>query len=1078
MTRKPPNQTGNTDPRDAEGLEPERISPSAFMRQLRPGCYSDSKDRTSYQLDAPLFESHLASITVHNQTNDFQIFCRKLCERAICPNLRPATGPEGGGDSKADTETIPVADEVAQLYYVGDANAARERWAFAFSAKKDWVPKVRSDVAGIVGKQRGYSRIICVTSQPAADKKRSELEDELTKKFDIPVTIHDRSWIVKEVIDGDRKDLAFNYLKVGKEVTGSRLGPEDYSRTQQLEDLEKSLADPTAYAGMETQRVTEALLAAKLSRNLERPRFETDGRFARAVRLADSEGTSRQRLEIHYEQLWTAFWYFDDFTAVNSGYDNYEAINEKSDHAIDVELLCNLAQLLVNMAIHRHLGASELQLDARIARLTARLQAMADDATRPNNALHARLELLRVQVNQAVLAQDPDKLVPIWPHVAEILEQARGMGEFPADKLTRLVEVFGRIAGDDRGYARLVDKTAEFVAERKSEAEGALVLLERAKQLDFAQRFEMIRLLGKAAYCLTKKEYASSMIEATSRLSLAYRSAGLLWAARASCLMTLAAIFIEAEEDSDVPASVIPTLMILAWITLELRHIPDALEAVRLARGCALSLPLTEDSKKHAQERLTEFDLAFASRIVNLSGSELAEWSGLPDVLEGLGMVHSSMALLYVLGYEDKMRSEGLDDAVTSDKLAEFYGRLAGKVRKGRTFGAVLLNQPAAQVYTTVVLGIRVDVSHSGSDVGAATAEAIVGAVEAFFATTVDVRVTPHAERFSIQVDEIELEQPSFDINAEHAQAQVKWPANKLPGDTEGLSAAHDLLLHLAGGVLAATCSVADAKETLNRLFEDDGVLFRISMILGATNSRSRILKKGVGRLSDWTSLVETNYPLRDDRPVITPVGASAADDDDEEAQPSTPKAGLLLGVEDHRDLVLRSIIDVHLWKRARWFGAVFVDGGEMLAVALLFHDGSAGREIFSRWRKRFGEVDSDNEIYLAIVRGISASHPFHYGMLVTSKPIPAVAAEPRDNQLFAGVSTTVQAQTDVNLARFIDGYARNPAYLLLPAHFGGDGRPVLGWDLAIKKSHVSIKNSADVLPSDPESMATRTPSP
>src|SRR3954464_15076317 len=94
-------------------------------------------------------------------------FCRRLGERTICPNLKPATGPEGGGDSKADTETIPIADEIAVLAYVGEANADRERWAFAFSAKKKWAEKVRKDVAGIVATGRGYQKIYCVTSQLA-----------------------------------------------------------------------------------------------------------------------------------------------------------------------------------------------------------------------------------------------------------------------------------------------------------------------------------------------------------------------------------------------------------------------------------------------------------------------------------------------------------------------------------------------------------------------------------------------------------------------------------------------------------------------------------------------------------------------------------------------------------------------------------------------------------------------------------------------------------------------------------------------------------------------------------------------
>jgi hypothetical protein len=236
-----------------------KLSPSRFMRELRPEYYSDTEDRAFYVLDAPTLEYHLESLTRRNQTHDFEIFCRKLCERTICPNLRPQTGPEGGGDSKADTETFPVADEIAQLTYLGQPNNGRERWAFAFSAKEKWTDKVRSDVDGLAKTGRPYDRIIFVTSRFARAKDRARLEDELSSQHGIPVTIHDRSWIVTEIIEKDRKDLTFNYLGIGEQKNDSlRLGPTDYSRMRQLTEIEKSIDDPEAFRGMERQRVTEA----------------------------------------------------------------------------------------------------------------------------------------------------------------------------------------------------------------------------------------------------------------------------------------------------------------------------------------------------------------------------------------------------------------------------------------------------------------------------------------------------------------------------------------------------------------------------------------------------------------------------------------------------------------------------------------------------------------------------------------------------------------------------------------------------------------------------------------------------
>ena len=105
----------------------QKILPSQFMRELRPEYYSDTKDQVAYLLEQPVLEYHLDSITSRNETNNFEVFCRKLCERTICPNLRPHTGPDGGGDSKADTETYPVPDEIAARFYVGQPSAGRER---------------------------------------------------------------------------------------------------------------------------------------------------------------------------------------------------------------------------------------------------------------------------------------------------------------------------------------------------------------------------------------------------------------------------------------------------------------------------------------------------------------------------------------------------------------------------------------------------------------------------------------------------------------------------------------------------------------------------------------------------------------------------------------------------------------------------------------------------------------------------------------------------------------------------------------------------------------------------------------
>ena len=101
---------------------------------------------------------------------------------------------------------------------------------------------------------------------------------------------------------------------------------------------------------MKRQRVTEALIAAKLSRNTECPRTETDGRFLRAIRLADADGTYRQKLEAKYGHIWTAFWWFDDFQFLNDSYESFETLALKSDFAINLEYMRNLHYTMASLA--------------------------------------------------------------------------------------------------------------------------------------------------------------------------------------------------------------------------------------------------------------------------------------------------------------------------------------------------------------------------------------------------------------------------------------------------------------------------------------------------------------------------------------------------------------------------------------------------------------------------------------------------------------------------------------------------------------------------------------------------------
>jgi hypothetical protein len=1045
------------------------------MRELRPEYYSDTQSRDAYILDQTTLEYHLDTLTSRNQTHDFEIFARKLCERAICPNLRPQTGPEGGGDSKADSETFSVAPEIS-VTYIGEIAGGSERWAFAFSAKKKWKEKARNDVKGIVETGRNYKKIICVTSQFARAKDRADLEDKLSKEFGIPVTIHDRAWIVKEVIENDRKDLAFNYLGVGQAVTVShRLGPTDYSRSQQLADIEKTLGDLEAFRGMETQRVTEALVAAKLSRGLEQPRVEIDGRFVRAIRLADADGNYRQRLEARYEQIWTGFWWFDDFDLLKAAYGDFEKEALKSDHSANVAFLCNLHQLLVNSVVYGHMTREACDLDKRTATLRQALEKIANNKERPNNALEAETSILIIRMNEVVLNEKPDELQGVWRDFMNVLERAAGLGEFKAERLGQMIEIGGRLAGNDAVYNELVEKLADFVSKRSSEAEGSLILLKRAKQLDFADRIEMIRLLGKAAYGLTKKEYADQLIEATQHLAVAYRSAGLLWAARAACVFAIARIAIEGEEESTIPVIFLPTVKLWGWIALSLRHLPDVLSAIQLLNGALQTLPLTDDSKERLENDIRELEYGLACILLNLTDDEVRKLEGVPDILEGLELFAARSALLYTLGHSDVLREDGSLPATESDEVVnESYSLLASQPLAKQTRGVLIVNGTDRQCLTTSILGMRVEVYFEGSDTLTLVAEAILGSLEAFFATAIEERVIAHTEKFKISlIESAEVSEPTVVTEALDMEAFVRWPHGLSVVNYARHAEMRSFFVEVSANVLATTMVIDDVTAFIDKLYDDEGAQRRMAMIATAANSYHRVMSRYVSRLPDWKEAVRRQYPAKAPRPQLKLVDIPVPESDDEDDVTEGPE-----GPISHQAIRVQSVIDTHAWDRAQWKATGFLQYRERPGIALVFKDEVAAKKIFERWRERFGNDDAKEEIHLAIIKNLPEQDPHHYIVMVTSKSPEAADLDPKQSVVFATRSMTMTPPNSSNLERFLTEYGTPREFYLMPAIISPQGALTMFHDVAILKRAISVKDAKDLGPNDVEGLALRLRSP
>ena len=1072
---------------ESVGDNATRILPSEYMRARRPYLFSDGETTTGYHLDRAVFDHHLDTLTNRNQHLDFELFARKISEKHLAANLRPPTGPMGGGDSKADTETYPVAEEIQSRWYLGQPNSGEKAWAFAFSTKKTWSSKVRDDVKGLVDTGRHYDLIYFITSRYARDKDRSRVEDELSEKYAVPVKILDRSWIIDTVFEGDHFDIAYDYLKVGsydpnKEVIGSS----DFKRQAQLENLERELNDDERYTNVAYQRVEDALIVAKLSRGIEKPRFETDGRYERAIALAKKDGIGRQELRATYEYAWTTYWWFDDFSKFNDLYSQVEALSVNSDKAIDLELLHNLFNLIYSSVHNGFMTPESMFFEERYKKLNKALSEVASDKTRPNNALEAETMLLLIEVYEVIHGDDQNTVSECWGKFSDILDRAKTLGEYSAEKLPEIIEIFGSIISDDAQYDELCEKLANFISKRRGEGEAGIILLKRGQQkLEAEKRYDAIKFLGKAASLLIKREYRSELFDALFLIAVAYRGAGLLWSARSTCLAACLNAFSEFEEHDEFIPQTIVSIKLFAWITLELGHIPDFLNAFYMLQALKQNMDLDEESKERFQEALQNLDMALGCYFLNAKPEQLQTLRVLPDALDYVGLISSRTALLYRFGHELLLREEGsIPENETNAAMLEFFQIWKKQLIKTSLPEKFLIDDEEPITLQTKVIGTVIAVNTNNIPEYIAFSQAILATIEAFLATSLGKEIYPHTERFEINViEETDLVKLKYEFFPDRMCADIRVPSDvSLWTGARFWDGYQDMLMEIVIMTVRHIAMIGALEQTLDKLVEEENVFGRSLNFNTTAMSYSRIFGTMVGSFSQWKKYVKVGYLISKDvidEEVIEDDNLDEGDDIND-----LPFGNEILDTQEfkidhlkHSDQRVLSVIDVPLWDRAGWSGVGFMTSGGHVPpiMAFLFTDGEAATKIFERWRERFGEKDSSEEIRISVLRGVSASNPYHYRVLVTSEIIQKKLMPESMNTYFSvGRIHYMEPDSSENLDRFLEDYNKFGTFGLTAAIVNGARQASFLTHLTITKSKVHIKEAWEVGPNDPELMAIK----
>ncbi len=548
--------------------------PSEYMRARRPELFSDTPPLMVPLLEKGFLEYQLETLTSRKQELVFEEFCRRLASLEICPNIKPQTGPIGGGDSKVDASTYPVASALAERCYWGSPNPpSDEAWAFAFSCKKRWKGKVIEDADKIANLELKFTKVYFITNQFIRDKVRAETESEMRKKHGFELHILDRSWIINCVIEHKREAIAIETLGIrGVETRKPQLGPKDTSHQQELDSLLKQFGVPEIYHGNDYALAQDYLEAAKLARGLGKSRHEIDGLFVRSRSLAEKYGYNGQIIRCGYHHAWTSFWWFDDPAALEKIYSEIEGYLPGTVDAEDCELFTNLWQLLYGAVKFGEIPVEEAKIAERLRVLRAEINRLANEKDRPNNALYAKtisylLDVHDCQKDEAIAKRT-------FAGLKNCLKKSIGLGTYPAMQFINNLRDLGEFLGDLPGYDSLFDKMCRIARDRLGETSEGKLLYERGMQLVGKNKpQDVLRYLGKARIKLNKNETLRESVRAALGCSDAYMSMGLYWAARMEALIAAHIALRNILTTYEFPVEGVLAAKRMGWLELRLGRI-------------------------------------------------------------------------------------------------------------------------------------------------------------------------------------------------------------------------------------------------------------------------------------------------------------------------------------------------------------------------------------------------------------------------------------------------------------------------------------------------------------------------
>lgn len=987
--------------------------PKDFLRARRPEQFSDSVKLHESAIDRSLLEYHFESLNNRSQELQFETFVRKLCEREICPNLVPQTGPTAGGDGKTDTETYPVSNQIAFFWGLNNASEA-ERWAFGVSTQKTWKAKCIKDVESIISTGRGYVQIFCVSSRYIKNSSRVALQDELSKKHGVNVTILDRTWLLDKTLQPNNQHLAVDHLGLTGIIESKvQLGPFDADKQIQLAEIERKIDKIEDPGHLTIPQVDLYTNRAVIYKELERDAYAVRQQFDIAIRTANKFGNKRQHFDAVYEFTWAAYWWLEDVNLFETNFEVALNVAQETDNVEVWEKVVTLFNLVITT--HRQ-GTCTLDVISLEATIRSKLNLLSSDADMISGALQAQTSLALLDL---LAAESEEQVTNTFQSLGSIAESAKKLIGYPMARLINLLEALDVAFGDFEAYEDLIDKVIDDAGAREGSRLVADKYLRRgAVSLDKKDYYRAIKCLGLSLYGLYNNESKKEIFSALYMLSHAYEQQGLLWAARGAAMMAAHLATADALKEQRSSSKQVAIYHRLMWIDAQLGRLSQSLHWYYLAH---LIAPMLAEDYWTDDQRVS-YECLIGKLFLNAKFSDIEKITWLPDKLNQIGLAISADALLICLGHEDKAAPE--NEPIDFEFINKWRS-----VDMGSPVATLDLYCERWTTITSHILGCKVSVTFPIKSPCSELAQQLLAVLESFCAPMMadhTVATVPSVNiDISLEDEDGLVLQHSFDTGAQVTSAQILCSAFDIAKlDDEQRAAIQQFYTEFCLHFVTVICPQISWK-TLEDMLRDDKALERALIFNCNLGLEGLMMGHNAthGIASHWESSFELYEPTRKvtwfEHHKIKKIDWKPKSDVDEQR----PQHPFQFAALKHRELNITSLIQISLWNQAGWKAIGFQTcEGETPMLIFGFEHVAVGEKILSNMAKTIGANDPDNILRIVLIRGINKQHPAHYRVVVTNN-IGITDAGITKIQTALSRIHTMTPDSSINLERFLKDY-------------------------------------------------------